>query len=628
MVQIVRHQHLAQEEPDRRPDGLFAPDQIPGDADDPRAGQGRLFPGSQGPGTEGIQGQEGGPSPLDFFQIGDGILGRPGILGDDVLEGTAQGRFQGGYIGILHGKQFCHHPADLRPESCLGIQYGPDPFAEPFMFPFHGGKHLETGFFLVQGPPVLIQAGFLFPVGPDALFQVPVQLEGLFFQLVFPVFQGLQPVFFLLEGPCDTFQAFFRFPDLFLQLFLLPVEPFLFLADPRQFVPGHHQGPHAVESLLLIGLEFFFPGFHQAREGFLFCGGLFQQVPGPVLGFFQPVVFLGDQPQIFLAPGQFLLQSGTGFGQLVHPVPALLDPLFLDRFLAPVACGFLFPGQDLFLAGAVGSFLILELLFQGLFLAGEFSGQIRQFLQLSFQGPDLFLQPGLFPFQGSQLGQQTGHLHLPEPAADFPVLPGLFRRRFQGHQLVFDFALDILDPQQVGGGVIQFPQGFLLPQPVFGDACGLFKDGPPVFRTAVEDLVDLVLADDGKGSPAQTGIRKQGHHILQPAVLPIDDVFAVPAPEHPALERDLVEIHRQAVIRVVEHQIHFRHAHGPPAAAAGENHIFHFGAPEVFHALFPQHPADGIGDVAFAAAVGPHNGRDPRPKVDIHFIRKGLEPMG
>ena len=185
-----------------------------------------------------------------------------------------------------------------------------------------------------------------------------------------------------------------------------------------------------------------------------------------------------------------------------------------------------------------------------------------------------------------------------------------------------------MDPQQVGCRIIQLPQGFLFPQTVLGDPCRFLKDGPSVFRTAVEDLVDLILADDGQGSPPQPCIRQKGHYILQPAVFLVDGIFAVPTPVHPALETYFLEIHRQAVVRIVEHQGYFRHPHRPAAAASGKNHILHLRAPEVFDALFPQDPADGIGNIALAAAVGPHNGSDARFEFDIHFVCKGFKPMG
>ena len=39
-------------------------------------------------------------------------------------------------------------------------------------------------------------------------------------------------------------------------------------------------------------------------------------------------------------------------------------------------------------------------------------------------------------------------------------------------------------------------------------------------------------------------------------------------------------------------------------------------------------PADGIGNIALAAAIWPNNGRDPIFEIDIDLIGKGLEAMG
>ena len=45
-------------------------------------------------------------------------------------------------------------------------------------------------------------------------------------------------------------------------------------------------------------------------------------------------------------------------------------------------------------------------------------------------------------------------------------------------------------------------------------------------------------------------------------------------------------------------------------------------------ALFTHDPADGIGNIALAAAIWPNNGRDPIFEIDIDLIGKGLEAMG
>src|SRR6476620_560012 len=57
-------------------------------------------------------------------------------------------------------------------------------------------------------------------------------------------------------------------------------------------------------------------------------------------------------------------------------------------------------------------------------------------------------------------------------------------------------------------------------------------------------------------------------------------------------------------------QVHddFSHAARRPISRALEDDILHFAATEVFYTLLPEHPGNGISDIALAAAVGPHDG--------------------
>ena len=61
-------------------------------------------------------------------------------------------------------------------------------------------------------------------------------------------------------------------------------------------------------------------------------------------------------------------------------------------------------------------------------------------------------------------------------------------------------------------------------------------------------------------------------------------------------------------------------AQGLAVLAAVEDHVLHLVAPEVFCALFAEDPADGIGDVALAAAVGADHGRDAGLEPDKGFV--------
>ena len=90
--------------------------------------------------------------------------------------------------------------------------------------------------------------------------------------------------------------------------------------------------------------------------------------------------------------------------------------------------------------------------------------------------------------------------------------------------------------------------------------------------------------------------------------------------EHAAGNAYFIKIQPQAVVAVVKVQRNFRHAKRTPFAAAAENNVFHFTAAQIFGALFAQHPAHGIGDIAFAAAVRAYNCRyDLKPYAEKDF---------
>ena len=80
------------------------------------------------------------------------------------------------------------------------------------------------------------------------------------------------------------------------------------------------------------------------------------------------------------------------------------------------------------------------------------------------------------------------------------------------------------------------------------------------------------------------------------------------------------------MITIVKNKGHIGHAQGPAGTAAGKDDIFHLGPAQVLDALFTHDPADGIGNIALAAAIWPNNGRDPIFEIDIDLSAKDLKP--
>src|ERR1051326_9310455 len=65
-----------------------------------------------------------------------------------------------------------------------------------------------------------------------------------------------------------------------------------------------------------------------------------------------------------------------------------------------------------------------------------------------------------------------------------------------------------------------------------------------------------------------------------------------------------------AISRLGQCDADFRHAHWSAIACTVKNDVFHFVAAQRLGALFPQHPSDSVGNIAFAAAVWTHDSRD------------------
>ena len=81
------------------------------------------------------------------------------------------------------------------------------------------------------------------------------------------------------------------------------------------------------------------------------------------------------------------------------------------------------------------------------------------------------------------------------------------------------------------------------------------------------------------------------------------------------------------MLRVVDHQRHLGKAHLGPLRRAAEDDVLHLGAPEALAALLTHDPADGVGNIGLARAVGAHDGGDILAEVQDRLIREGLESL-
>lgn len=78
---------------------------------------------------------------------------------------------------------------------------------------------------------------------------------------------------------------------------------------------------------------------------------------------------------------------------------------------------------------------------------------------------------------------------------------------------------------------------------------------------------------------------------------------------------------------VVDDQRHLGKAHLIALFRAAEDHVLHFGTPELAAVLLAHDPQDGVGDVGLAGAIGAHDGGDVRAEIQHRFVGKGFEAL-
>ena len=78
---------------------------------------------------------------------------------------------------------------------------------------------------------------------------------------------------------------------------------------------------------------------------------------------------------------------------------------------------------------------------------------------------------------------------------------------------------------------------------------------------------------------------------------------------------------------VVQHQRHLGKTHRGPLLRAAEDHVLHLAAPEGLAGLLAHDPADGVGNIGFAGAVGAHDGGDILSEIQNRLVREGLEAL-
>ena len=210
-----------------------------------------------------------------------------------------------------------------------------------------------------------------------------------------------------------------------------------------------------------------------------------------------------------------------------------------------------------------------------------------------------------------------------------PVTRGLLGLRLQSRELLLEQQPALLRPRQVG---FRRPQPHLRLGPARmqpGDPGRFLQHAAAFFRVGVHQGADPALAYHRRGSRPAGEVRKQGLHVARPRFTPIDAVgatgAALDAPHHLNLGLS-GKGRRQAALVVLDGDGHFGQVAAGPGAGAGEDHVVHLAAAQAAGVGLAHRPAQRLGHVAFAAAVGPDDAGQAGQDLDRGGVGEALEP--
>ena len=109
-------------------------------------------------------------------------------------------------------------------------------------------------------------------------------------------------------------------------------------------------------------------------------------------------------------------------------------------------------------------------------------------------------------------------------------------------------------------------------------------------------------------------------NILETARPFINEKFTFTGTKYASCHDDFRKFDVELMVAVVEIQRYFGRTLGTPLFRTGKDNIFRLLAAQLADVLFAHDPADGIGNIALAAAVRPDNSRDAFIKCQCCLI--------
>ena len=184
--------------------------------------------------------------------------------------------------------------------------------------------------------------------------------------------------------------------------------------------------------------------------------------------------------------------------------------------------------------------LFAQAVLRKLKLGGTFLGAALQVVPLRLQRTQLVDGQHL-----RKLVRARGQLFVLARAIDLTL---------QRSQLTGDFLIDVAGTRQVLVHRLNLFERTLLAALVLGDAGGLLDEGTAFLGAALQNGVELALANNGMRILAQARIVQDVLNVHQAARTRVDEVLAFARAIHATGDGDLVKIDGQHMVRVIEHQ--------------------------------------------------------------------------
>ena len=147
----------------------------------------------------------------------------------------------------------------------------------------------------------------------------------------------------------------------------------------------------------------------------------------------------------------------------------------------------------------------------------------------------------------------------------------------------------------------------------------LFDQAAPILGPEGEHLFDQPLTHDGVAVLAHLGLHEELGHVLEPDAALIDVVLVIAAAIGAPAHDYLLVREGEPAVAVVEDDAYLCHPLCGAFVAAAEDDVLRLSGADDAVGLLAEHPADRVGDVGLAGAIGTDDAGDARTKLE----RKG-----